>query len=59
MGQRNDKDELTDEKIGMLDVVPEVFPNFFLGRSWNVNKIATDFDMRTVHNRQFGPDLFY
>lgn len=42
----------------MLNIVPEVFPDFFLGRSWDVNEVATDFDVRTVYNRQFGPDLF-
>jgi hypothetical protein len=48
---------LTDEEISKLDFVPEVFPDFFLGRSRHVNEVATDLDMRTVYNRQFGPDL--
>jgi len=37
--------EITYEEISELNVLPKVFPDFFLGRSWFVNKVATDFNM--------------
>jgi hypothetical protein len=48
---------LTYEKIGQLDVIPEIFPNLLLGRSWDVDKITADFDVRAVDNGKVGPNL--
>jgi hypothetical protein len=47
----------TDEEIRQLDVIPEIFPDLFLGRPWNVDKITADFYVRAVDNGKFGPDL--
>jgi hypothetical protein len=48
---------LTDEQICKLDVVPQILPDFFLGRTFDVNKIASDLDMGAIHNWQIGPEL--
>jgi len=47
----------TDEQICKLDIVPEVFPNFFLGRARDVDKITADFDVGAVYNRKFGANF--
>jgi len=36
---------VTDEQISVLNVIPKIFPDFFLRRSFFVNKVATDFDV--------------
>jgi hypothetical protein len=50
---------LTDEKVCNLDIIPEILPNLFLRRARHVNQIATDLNVRTIDDRQFGPELFY
>jgi hypothetical protein len=55
----NHKELLTDEQIRKLDVVPQILPDFFLGGTFNMNKITSDLDMRAIHNWQIGPELLY
>ena len=39
---------VADEEIRMLDVIPEVVPDFLLGGSFFVDEVATDLDVGTV-----------
>lgn len=48
---------MTDEQVGKLDVVPEVFPDSLLGSTLLVDQIATEFDVGTVDDGNFGPDF--
>ena len=41
---------MADEDIRVLDVIPEVIPNFFLGRTLLVDKVTADLDVGTVDN---------
>lgn len=50
-------ERLTDEQIRELDVVPEVLPHLFLGRSGHVDEVAADLDVRAVDDRQLGADF--
>ena len=43
-------DRVADEEVGMLNVVPEVLPDFFLRRALLVYEIATDLDVGTVND---------
>jgi hypothetical protein len=49
---------LTDKQVCKLDIVPQILPNFLLGRSLDVYKVTSDLDMRAIHNWQVGPELF-
>ena len=51
-------DGVTDEDVGMLDVVPEVLPDFLLRRPFLVDEITADLDMRTVDDREVWAGLF-
>ena len=41
-------DRMTDEEIRVLDVIPEVVPDFLLRRILLMNEVATDLDVGTV-----------
>lgn len=43
---------VTDEQVRMLNVVPEILPDLLLGRSWNVDQVASNLDMRSVDDWQ-------
>lgn len=51
------RQRLTDEKISQLDVVPEIFPDFFLRGPWDMYEVAANLDVRPVDNGQFGPNF--
>ena len=50
---------VTYEQIGVLDVVPEILPDFLLGRTFDVHKVASNFDVRTIDNGNIRPDFLY
>jgi hypothetical protein len=46
----------TDEQVCELDILPKIFPDLLLRRSSLVDQIAPDLDMRSVDDRQLGPN---
>jgi hypothetical protein len=42
------RDGMADEHVGVLDIVPEVFPDIRLGRALNAYHVALDLDMRSI-----------
>ena len=48
---------MTNEKVCMLDVVPEVFPDFLLRGPLLVDKVATDLDVRAIDDRKLWTGL--
>jgi hypothetical protein len=43
---------VTDEQVRMLNVIPEILPDLLLRRSWNVNEVTANLDVRSVDDWQ-------
>lgn len=48
---------LTDEQIGVLNVVPEVLPDFLLRGTRIVNKVAADLNVGSVDDGKLRANL--
>lgn len=49
--------KFTNEEISQLNVIPEVFPDFFLRGSCNMDEVTANFYMRAVDDGKVGSNF--